>query len=344
VQLRRLAEERGFADFEEVVASAISKVFLKHPSRAMGVALGAAREGDDGMMEAAFAACYRNSRKAMAGEQFLNLDSDMVFTFCDDDRAVGNEIILFRALLRWAEHRLEAAGCSDRRPDAAARTSASDSWAAWGLADHDPDSTEALPLTYTGEAIRAELGAAITAVRFPLVSGRSLAQEVMPTGVLTDEELADVMAYAVTPAEDRPAVEGVGGFSVAKRTPAEKALKVIMWGGGGASGKYGNSGAGGAGGYVCVRYNLEPGETLKFYVGEGGWADKSSSERTTQAWPNSGKGGYNWKVSGARRPCRRRDAAGRSARFRLPQCGCAPLPAVWLRRRRHVLHLGQALR
>lgn len=297
VKLRRLAEDRGFADFEEVVASAISKVFLKSASRALDVAVGAAAEGDDGMVEAAFAACYRNPRQAMFSKTFLGLDGDAVCTFAEDDRATANEALLFRALVRWAEHSLLRAGSHAYRTGVTSGTSVEHQWRSWTRADHDLDVACELPLTFTGEAIREALGPALMAVRFPRMSGRLLAEEVMPVGVLTDDELADSLAFAVTPEADRPDSETVGGFSTAKRTPIEKELRIIMWGGGGASGKYSNSGCGGAGGYLRVKYNLRPGESLTFHVGEGGYADKSSSERTTQAYPNSGKGGYNWKVS-----------------------------------------------
>ncbi|KAA0159197.1 hypothetical protein FNF28_05953 [Cafeteria roenbergensis] len=296
VMLRRIAEDRGFADFEEVVAAAISKVFLKSSARALDVALGAAREGDDGMMEAAFAACYRNPLSAMFSDAFLELDADMLASFASDDRATANETNLFRAMLRWAEIALEKEGGGQRRPDVPARASAKSRWAEWlkdGVKDADIPFT--LPLTYSGAAIRTKLGDAIRAVRFPLMDGRLLAEEVLLTEVLTDEELADVLAFSVTPKADRDALDELAGFSAVKRTPIEKELRISMWGGGGASGKYGNSGAGGAGGLLRVKYSLRPGETLMFYVGEGGHADKGSSERTTQAWPNSGRGGYNWK-------------------------------------------------
>jgi hypothetical protein len=296
VALRRLAEERGFADFEEVVANAISSVFLKAADRALDVAIGASLEGDDGMAEAAFAATYKNPRIAMESPSFLRLDEGMLDMFASDDRAVANEVTLFRALVRWAEIKLHESKCSDRRDGVLSSSNPTARWDVWQSTERDPDTPQALPLSFTGEAIRSKLGPALFTCRFPRMDGRLLVEEVMPVGVLTDDELAEVLAYAVTPEAERPSVDEVAGFSCAKRTPIEKELRIIMWGGGGASGRYANSGCGGCGGYVRVKYNLRPGETLSLFVGEGGYADQSESVRTTQAWPNSGRGGYNWKT------------------------------------------------
>eukprot|EP00540_Astrosyne_radiata_P008579 CAMPEP_0116829564 /NCGR_PEP_ID=MMETSP0418-20121206/4286_1 /TAXON_ID=1158023 /ORGANISM="Astrosyne radiata, Strain 13vi08-1A" /LENGTH=233 /DNA_ID=CAMNT_0004458587 /DNA_START=20 /DNA_END=717 /DNA_ORIENTATION=+ len=196
VALRRLAEEHGFADFEEVVSNAISSVFLKAADRALDVAIGASLEGDDGMAEAAFAASYRNPRIAMESPSFLKLDAGMLDMFAGDDRAVSNEVILFRALLRWAEIKLHEEKCSDRREGVLSSSNPTARWAAAG--EMDPDVPQALPLSYTGEAIRAKLGPALYTCRFPRMDGRLLAEEVMPSGVLSDDELADVLAYAVT--------------------------------------------------------------------------------------------------------------------------------------------------
>jgi hypothetical protein len=171
-------------------------------------------------------------------------------------------------------------------------------WDEWEFAydEMQPISARLTP-KYSGRVLRETMGPLLHCIRFGQLPAWFLAREIAPMDILTAAELNASFQSAFLPPTLRPVSHlSMLGFNSAPRKPVETKLHITMWGGGGASGRYDDSGTGGAGGYLAVEYHLQPGEELDFYVGEGGYADESESTRTTQAWPNSGRGGYNWKT------------------------------------------------
>ncbi|CAE7400421.1 spop-a [Symbiodinium sp. KB8] len=144
--------------------------------------------------------------------------------------------------------------------------------------------------------LREVLGEVLDAVRFPLIDAAGLAADVGPSGLLAPEQLVELYCHQMVPFSEAWARKTVAGFSNEPRAPVAKLLTISLWGAGGASGKHSGGAAGGAGGYIRVHYKLLPDDRLSVYVGEGGLADNSDSVMTSAAWPNGGKGGYNYKT------------------------------------------------
>jgi hypothetical protein len=155
----------------------------------------------------------------------------------------------------------------------------------------------------SGEQLRSMLEPHVLKhLRFPQLTAKELGAEVYPCGVLTPREFLELMQYQFKTSREKKRISAVAGYATGKRAGVTRTVLLHLWGGGGASGQDGSgSGYGGCGGYLCVRYEVEPGdEVLYLHVGEGGYNDAtgSTSSLSTQAYPNGGRGSYSWNSGG----------------------------------------------
>ena len=134
----------------------------------------------------------RNTEDAMYSEAFLDITHEMLCSFLERDTLTAEEMDIFNAVDRWAEHQ-----CKKQQREV------------------------------SGEEKRKILGDAVNLIRFPLMSEEKFASLVPKTKVLTEKDSLDVLLYvknAIKPPSKFSDIPRQGTYRIIKRVMRFKSV------------------------------------------------------------------------------------------------------------------------
>ncbi|KAA0167038.1 hypothetical protein FNF28_02961 [Cafeteria roenbergensis] len=276
LDVKDYADRYGFGDLADDCGERISAMLSGEPENVMTMAAKAVAMANPVIRDLAFSSAFLNTATALRSEGILRLDRDALLTFVSDPRCATDEVDVFRAVVRWGLNQMAIAHAEGKGPSPIGR-SKEDLEAAYSFLSHDiPGRAEAQEKCVGGGELEFE----------PAARGSSLAREARRRGkaFIPPHEMhsADVPDDASFLSLTDAQMAGLGPKLRAMRLRAKDTLQ------------------------HSVVQTAEPadlrevlGEVLDAAVGvrgRGRLADNSDSVMTSAAWPNGGKGGYNYKT------------------------------------------------